>query len=1048
MALRDISLNAEIPFKKAKLDESCEGDSGVKNQKRQLHSSNMATKETSVFPSNCNQATSNEDSVIILDDDPMMADLDISQDVVEVSVTTTESSKQASVQLSEQMVDEDIEITFSRPSETITYPHPRADCSLHSFTKTDDVNLGPVLGNVKFCDNCFCYVCDFKAAECKEWDITSGAHCNAHRKADVWKSRRNSRKSGLILKLNIEEITQEVRDGAVRGQQLAAEVCREYVQYREIVSHVECGCKCHSYSYHGDCYECDCGQNDTNHNFDSVLRVMIKAIDEARKEFLNNHATKALIILDEIVQLISIEKPPDQNSFRHDDPFKPYGMSAFYGRREVMTLIDDLLVDLFLQDKVDVCLRRKVITNMKLNLLKSLDSLKWEDYLSLTMRHWNDSLLSPVLHGQNITGKRGVDVLRENIGIAKKRLRILEEQKKWQHAARYVKLAQFTRGTGGLYGSSSSFDDPEIRERLPKYLIYIGKVDEALLKLAQESVGQATNKYKNSNSLLSRISDKNLLVLLKLFCGETPIDQSSSGIKQKILDDVHVFQLCLRAYAVNHCVCSSASVLEWIISKFLKSKVDEPGMETYKNYSAVSEMIIKSSRKSANPQIHVEVSILCQVRMMCMATVLADAISKENVTPVTGILNEFKPVFQKHPWVLKHFLNSASIQCKIESPAVYGLLKDEYITKHGLEGLHSHVIERVIVRQSMRSGCELLETVLVQASGGKQASEINYNAIPKITKDLVLWYAMGMARRIPSATFSEYGSSSVDLKAMSRFLNLILCLGPIHAKNDRDLLVFIAVRRFEAIPSVEDLEIVKSFSGTEWPKYSKQCLEAIDKVITDRHTQHTVNSMVLLDLYFKLNGHDRVYKLLESQRCRGVTSHVIAGKSTVPFTSVLTQYLTKISSLLEECTPTDARLFFSTAHPWLVSESYGPILCKLCENVCVGLIRLWEVVGKIDSSILVAVLTEAVQKMQQQMDWFYSVTAEHRAKIVIWLKHMKSVLEKCHRLQDFVTIVESIKNGPLKRRVALKKDLAAYFDNISIATSPHGAVNHGVATSQ
>ena len=44
------------------------------------------------------------------------------------------------------------------------YPHMRFQCGVHEF------------GSTEYCTNCFCYVCDIRAAECPVWYDHAGAH--------------------------------------------------------------------------------------------------------------------------------------------------------------------------------------------------------------------------------------------------------------------------------------------------------------------------------------------------------------------------------------------------------------------------------------------------------------------------------------------------------------------------------------------------------------------------------------------------------------------------------------------------------------------------------------------------------------------------------------------------------------------------------------------------------------------------------------------------------------------------------------------------------
>ncbi|MQL71890.1 hypothetical protein Taro_004231 [Colocasia esculenta] len=66
------------------------------------------------------------------------------------------------------------------------YPHSRHLCVKHPFSKTP---------HEKYCDQCYCYVCD-KPAPCEKWKDLPQGHCNATDQDDLWKKLRKATKSG------------------------------------------------------------------------------------------------------------------------------------------------------------------------------------------------------------------------------------------------------------------------------------------------------------------------------------------------------------------------------------------------------------------------------------------------------------------------------------------------------------------------------------------------------------------------------------------------------------------------------------------------------------------------------------------------------------------------------------------------------------------------------------------------------------------------------------------------------------------------------------
>ena len=79
--------------------------------------------------------------------------------------------------------DSDLEIVgYVKPE--VTYPHNRSDCTEYPH------RVGDTKNNERYCDKCYCYVCDVLVAQCEVWgtsepskrkDVGKGyGHCNAY----------------------------------------------------------------------------------------------------------------------------------------------------------------------------------------------------------------------------------------------------------------------------------------------------------------------------------------------------------------------------------------------------------------------------------------------------------------------------------------------------------------------------------------------------------------------------------------------------------------------------------------------------------------------------------------------------------------------------------------------------------------------------------------------------------------------------------------------------------------------------------------------------
>ena len=70
-------------------------------------------------------------------------------------------------------------------------PHLRCDCLVHK------ISIAPA----SFCPNCYCYVCDIKACECKSWGNGSqpSDHCHAKKGCRDWEMKRREVKNPGLM---------------------------------------------------------------------------------------------------------------------------------------------------------------------------------------------------------------------------------------------------------------------------------------------------------------------------------------------------------------------------------------------------------------------------------------------------------------------------------------------------------------------------------------------------------------------------------------------------------------------------------------------------------------------------------------------------------------------------------------------------------------------------------------------------------------------------------------------------------------------------------
>ena len=75
--------------------------------------------------------------------------------------------------------DEELAIVGTKGQNALVdFPHSRANCVSHPFATAGDKKL--------HCDNCYCYVCDIPATDCKSWV----SHCEASHDVPHWRAER------------------------------------------------------------------------------------------------------------------------------------------------------------------------------------------------------------------------------------------------------------------------------------------------------------------------------------------------------------------------------------------------------------------------------------------------------------------------------------------------------------------------------------------------------------------------------------------------------------------------------------------------------------------------------------------------------------------------------------------------------------------------------------------------------------------------------------------------------------------------------------------
>ncbi|KAJ1461425.1 hypothetical protein M885DRAFT_507415 [Pelagophyceae sp. CCMP2097] len=123
----------------------------------------------------CADATIDLAGVIDLTDDSIAPEA-CDDEVVFVAVLPRATKRPARVVTQEK--PSDVEVVGTTGENALEdYPHPREHCVLHAFN---------VSNAVRHCQNCYCFVCDFRAGSCPQWP----RHCRATGKWKQWRDER------------------------------------------------------------------------------------------------------------------------------------------------------------------------------------------------------------------------------------------------------------------------------------------------------------------------------------------------------------------------------------------------------------------------------------------------------------------------------------------------------------------------------------------------------------------------------------------------------------------------------------------------------------------------------------------------------------------------------------------------------------------------------------------------------------------------------------------------------------------------------------------
>ncbi|KAJ0033609.1 hypothetical protein NQD34_000716 [Periophthalmus magnuspinnatus] len=384
--------------------------------------------------------------VIILSDDDEPEEEEASVLFVEVEPV----NKNIDSVLSSSAMEEDMVVTFSRCADVL--PHARYDCPIQPFMATECEISTPIDNNQLMCEQCFCYICDKPASQCKVWTSSGVCHCNSHKRSTFWNNQRNSSLLGGLQSFNLTlcEIDSHLRHAEILLQRFKKELTVRFSAYLS-------GKPAEEYS--------PTAQGRV-HDYTPVYECVGSFLDLAERQDNRAGAIMQLGAAEAFVSHYFVS-----GTFALQTPMS----NAAVARTELINrVILSLQRQIVMGEFTTEFIHKLQEFYKKLSLPAELKSLK----TSLSVRPWDDVLLGSVLRGQNVCGfrkdrKGKKDVLLEHIYVVQLRTERLQHEGRYRELCRYLRVVQT--------------DDPKIFHQVldlvPFFLCVDGQLHSALQNL-------------------------------------------------------------------------------------------------------------------------------------------------------------------------------------------------------------------------------------------------------------------------------------------------------------------------------------------------------------------------------------------------------------------------------------------------------------------------------------------------------------------------------------------------------------------------------------
>ncbi|XP_035694370.1 uncharacterized protein LOC118428423 isoform X2 [Branchiostoma floridae] len=886
--------------------------------------------------------------------------------------------------------EDDLLVTFVSLPETAHYPHARGDCKIHSFKQigiqklgkswgygkwkslqsreVDLTTIGPVESNAKYCEKCYCFMCDVPANQCQQWTNPAGAHCNAY-KCPSWLAQQTSKPSPLLSRLTVELMTQEVRDAVRRTDELVRGIQEEYVTFRK---GKPCLCTCHQLVAGTSwCEVCKAHHQVEQYDYSLVREKLLDAVKEAKAESHMGRGDAGMVMLDSLVHVLVLEKSPPNSRPNRNVGYKVWETKFYQSRNEIMKEIDELLMDIFVLVKTTPALRKSVVANLTEMLNREGVRHPW----ALSIRQWEDRLLSLVLTGANLTGRKGNDVLLEHCMVIKRRVERLKMDGNYRQAVRYLKCVNIpAHNLAGLSLSQERAEFLQLQQQVPLLYTRCGAFSEAFMALASGPV----DARHISDSIIAKMDGATFLDLMK------SLSTNLCGVKG--LPAHKILWACLVALTMNVGVQLNLEFLIWFVRWAANSTT---GSETPSHDEAAcnrARALIQASQKGL-----LTVSALKESEVLSKLIVTA---SEAVLYPLfahrhDAYLDRVAAAFGSKLWAFECSLNSCTLSSVFASTHLAQWLRKKYIPVYGVLRLRDTTWSNILVSAPQPVAAVLIEEML--------------NATP------IVYPTIFACLRFFTSKLVSAPQVKIDTRLLAAFANQVFPMAK--AANKTTLVSNIVKLSFFNDPNEASVLALRELYAKEWPKV----LDSMIRLLPAEKMEVALVSCFTTCV--KKGEVDIVVRMLHANRAGHPST-----KTAYDFVPTVPILVEKLADQLTELEKDTAIQMCDSIKDWLRDESYSPLLCQNCnyDIPLISLNEIWKAVGSLCPDRLEHILAHAMKRLGKALTTFHMVKQSQRVSIVSWLKRVAAVMKKFGKNLEyqvhlsFLTSAISTKRGLVK----------------------------------